>query len=83
MVMSEIERRWNRVMISIYETAKRELGYNAARFVQMVSERGGLSTARQLVWSDSPSDGFTFLWEHHRSHRRGAHARRGVRNPVQ
>jgi len=66
MIMSEAERRWNRVMVSIYETAKRELGYNATRFIQMVSEQGGVRAARQLVWSDSPSDGFTFLWEHHR-----------------
>ena len=66
MVMSEIERRWNRVMVSIYDTAKRDLGYNASRFIQMVSERGGVSAARQLVWSESPSDGFTFLWEHRR-----------------
>jgi hypothetical protein len=55
MIMSKIERRWNRVMVSIYDTAKRELGYNASRFIQMVSERGGVSDARQLVWSESPS----------------------------
>ena len=23
-------------------------------------------TARQLLWSDTPSDGFTTLWQHHR-----------------
>ena len=53
-------------MIGIYETAKRELGYNATRFLQMVSAQGGVTTARQLLWSDTPSDGFTTLWEHHR-----------------
>jgi hypothetical protein len=25
-----------------------------------------LAAARQLLWSDTPSDGFTTLWEHHR-----------------
>lgn len=50
-------------MISIYETAKRELGYNAIRFLQMISEHGGLAAARQLLWSDAPSEGFTTLWE--------------------
>lgn len=50
-------------MISIYETAKLELGYNATRFVQMISDQGGLPTARQLLWSDAPSEGFTRLWE--------------------
>jgi hypothetical protein len=53
-------------MVAIYETAKRELGYNATRFLQMLGEQGGLSTARQLLWSDTPSDGFTTLWAHHR-----------------
>jgi hypothetical protein len=64
--VDEAELKWKRVMVSIYETAKRELGYNASRFIQMVSEQGGIAAARQLVWSDRPSDGFTFLWEHHR-----------------
>lgn len=52
--------------MAIYETAKRDLGYNATRFLQMISEHGGLATARQLLWSDQPSDGFTTLWSHHR-----------------
>lgn len=64
--MNEVERQWHRTMVTIYETAKRELGYNATRFLQMVSEQGGLAAAKQLLWSDRPSDGFTFLWEHHR-----------------
>jgi hypothetical protein len=63
MTLDEIERRFHRAMISIYETAKRELGYNATRFLQMISEQGGLAAARQLLWSDAPSEGFTTLWE--------------------
>jgi len=53
-------------MVAIYETAKRELGYNATRFLQMLSEQGGRATAKQLLWRDKPSDGFTTLWNHHR-----------------
>ena len=64
--MNEAEREFHRAMVSIYETAKRELGYNATRFLQMLSEQGGAATARQLLWSDTPSDGFTTLWSHHR-----------------
>jgi hypothetical protein len=66
MTLDEIERRFHRAMISIYETAKRELGYNATRFLQMISEQDGLATARQLLWSDAPSEGFTTLWERNR-----------------
>lgn len=64
--MNELERRFHRAMIAIYETAKRELGYNATFFLRMLSEQGGLATARQLIWSDKPSDGFTALWERRR-----------------
>lgn len=61
--MDEIERQFHRAMVSIYETAKRELSYNATRFLQMISQQGGLPTARQLLWSNAPSEGFTALWE--------------------
>jgi hypothetical protein len=64
--VDEVERRFNQAMVTIYETSKRELGYNATRFLQMLSEQGGLVTARQLLWGDTPSDGFTTLWEHQR-----------------
>jgi hypothetical protein len=59
-------KQFHRAMVGIYETAKRDLGYNATRFLQMISEHGGLATARQLLWSDTPSDGFTTLWQHGR-----------------
>ena len=64
--VSQAEQQFHRAMVAIYETAKRDLGYNATRFLQMISEQGGLATARQLLWSDQPSDGFTTLWSHHR-----------------
>lgn len=64
--MNQAERQFHRAMVAIYETAKRELGYNATRFLQMISEQGGLATARRLLWSNQPSDGFTTLWSHHR-----------------
>jgi hypothetical protein len=37
--MDDLERRFNGAMVSIYETAKRELGYNATRFAQMISDK--------------------------------------------
>jgi hypothetical protein len=47
--VDEVERRFDRAMIGIYETAKRELNYSATRFLQMVSEHGGLVTAPEGV----------------------------------
>jgi hypothetical protein len=37
---------FHRAMIAIYQVAKRDVGYNATRFLQMVSEHGGLGAAR-------------------------------------
>ncbi len=64
--MNETERRFHRAMVEIYQTAKQELGYNATRFIQMVSEQGGLATAQHLLWSDQISDGFETLRSHGR-----------------
>jgi hypothetical protein len=61
--MNDLELLFHKAMIRIYEDAKREAGYNATRFLQMVSEQGGLATAKQLITMGQPSDGFTALWE--------------------
>jgi hypothetical protein len=53
-------------MLSIYERARDETGYVATRFLQMLSENGGLETAKRLINSPAPSDGFTTLWEKRR-----------------
>ncbi len=50
-------------MVRLYETAKRDLDYNATRFIQMVSEHGGVEAARHLLRAPNVSDGFTTLWE--------------------
>lgn len=57
-----LEQEFHERMLDIYRVAKRDLSYNATRFLQMVSDQGGLAAARQLI-SGSPSDGFTTLWE--------------------
>lgn len=66
MAKSKLELRFDQSMVEIYRTSKRELGYNATRFLQLIVDQGGLAAARQLLWSDKPSDGFTTLWQHHR-----------------
>jgi hypothetical protein len=62
-VMEDLERRFHRAMIGIYETARAECRYTATRFLQMLSTQGGLMTARALLATEAPSDGFTRLWE--------------------
>ncbi len=61
--MKELEMRFHKSMIGIYESAKIECKYTASRFIQMVSEEGGLLTARKLIARNEPTDGFVALWE--------------------
>ena len=37
--------------------------YNAGYFWQMVCEKGGLQTAKHLIHTEQPSEGFSKLWE--------------------
>ncbi len=60
---SPLEREFHRAMVGIYERAKSETGYVATRFLQMVSELGGLGAAKRLLQLTTPSDGWTALWE--------------------
>ena len=60
---SLLEARFDQEMRDIYMRAKTECGYNASRYLQMLSEHGGLETARILVRSPNMSDGFIALWQ--------------------
>ena len=53
-------------MLEIYKNAKKDIRYNASRFLGMVSDQGGLKTAQTLLHATSVSDGYTKLWEHQR-----------------
>ena len=61
-----LEVDFHKHMIDIYRRAKEECGYNPTRFLQMVSNEGGLQTARKLLATTEPSDGFVELWSKHR-----------------
>lgn len=56
-----MENKFHRAMARIYEEAKKE-GYTASYFLRMLSEHGGVETARRLVNAEAPSEGFTRLW---------------------
>ncbi len=64
--MELLEKQFNAEMLNIYHTAKKELGYNASRFLQMLSREGGLKTAKKLISKDGGTYGFEVLWEHGR-----------------
>ncbi|MBU0680136.1 MAG: hypothetical protein KKD73_01820 [Proteobacteria bacterium] len=63
---SPMETQFNEAMLDIYRKAKSEAKYNAIRFLQMVTDHGGIATAHILINSPTVSDGYTALWERDR-----------------
>jgi hypothetical protein len=57
-----LERAFGKAMLGLYHEAKKA-GYTPGYFLRMLSELGPAETARRLIESDSPSDGFTRLYE--------------------
>ena len=61
--MNDMERGFHTAMLDIYRRALAEANYKASYFLQMVETAGGLTTARKLLATTRPSEGFTALWE--------------------
>lgn len=64
--MTDLEKQFDREMRDVYISAKRECGYTATRFLQMLSDQGGVKTAKQLIKKEGETYGFSILWEKHR-----------------
>jgi len=50
-------------MIEVYLLAIERAKYRANIFIGMVSEHGGLETAKRLIHSSTVSDGYSELWK--------------------
>lgn len=61
--MVEKHSTFDAAMFDIYRRAKDEASYNATIFLKMLTDRGGLETAKALINSPQPSDGYTSLYE--------------------
>lgn len=61
-MQKELESRFHNDMVQIYLAAKK-LKYNASYFWQMVTEKGGYMTAKHLIHTEAPSEGFSKLWD--------------------
>jgi len=59
--MQDLQKQFDVAMFRIYQTAKSDAGYTASIFLQMLNDRGGLSTAKYLINATQPSDGYTAL----------------------
>lgn len=58
----ELQKAFHARMVQVYQAAK-DIGYTATRFLGMLSEHGGLETARILLNAPAVSEGYTALWE--------------------
>lgn len=59
--MASLEAQFDQAMFNIYRTAKAEAKYNATIFLKMLTDNGGVRTAKTLINSPQPSDGYTTL----------------------
>ncbi len=56
------EHQLEAAMVHVANESK-AIGYNPTYFLRMIHEIGGLATAKKLITSDAPSEGFVKLWE--------------------
>ena len=56
-----LRKKFDDEMKEIYFKAKKEAGYNATRYYQMVMENDPLDVAKKLISYVPPSEGFTNL----------------------
>lgn len=61
--MTDLERKFHNAMIDVYRKADKECGYKATRFLQMLGEKGGVKTAKELISKDGGTEGFFKLWQ--------------------
>ncbi len=61
--MSELEKKFDAAMMTVYQRALAEARYKATIFLNMLYEKGGLRTAKQLINEPQPSVGYAALWE--------------------
>jgi hypothetical protein len=61
--MDDSEKAFAKAMRDAYLRAMTEAGYNATYFLRMPSDHGPIDTARRLITSTQPPEGFTQLWQ--------------------
>ncbi len=59
--MSKLESAFEQEMVNLHRAVKHEVRYDARRFLEKVTELGGVEAARQLLRADRFSDGFVAI----------------------
>jgi len=60
------ELAFHAAMVDVYARAKAEARYHATYFLGMISDIGGYQTAKYLIHTDRPSDGYVALYDRQR-----------------
>lgn len=63
--MTALAKSFEVAMFDIYRRASSEIGYRPTLFLEMLTRDGGLPAAKKLI-GNSPSEGYTRLWEENR-----------------
>jgi len=61
--LSDVELAFHQRMRRAYDQARSECNYTASRFLQLVTDHGGVQAAKQLLGTEGYSEGLTRLWE--------------------
>lgn len=61
--MTEQESRFHKDMLNTCQIAKQELGYRPSRFLQLLTELGGVQAAKRLIAKQGESYGLEVLWQ--------------------
>jgi hypothetical protein len=56
--MKDLRQQFHDAVVDIYLRAKHECKYNPARFVQLVTEKGGVEAVRALILKDGRAEGY-------------------------
>lgn len=59
--MTDLEKRFDLAMHDIYRRAKDECNYDVRRFLLMLRTKGGLATAKELLYNDKSYEGLIHL----------------------
>lgn len=61
--MEQTAVKFHKAMLEVYRRAKKECNYSATRFLEMVTEKGGVAAAKRLLSASDVQYGFSELWE--------------------
>ncbi|WP_231584206.1 HNH endonuclease [Domibacillus indicus] len=63
----DLRKKFHSEMFNIYKKTKVDVGYNASAFLSMLSNSDdGVTVAKQLIHTTTPTDGFIKLWQEER-----------------